>query len=83
MFTVASHFSSCCGVEHKSSTGQVSVLSLGYQKARKITEINYIYSLMLLALLSCSRCECMRDKNINQRLHKATLLKTLQVNYVE
>ncbi|XP_039992557.1 phospholipase B1, membrane-associated isoform X1 [Xiphias gladius] len=25
-----------------------------------------------------NKCECMKDKSINQRLHKATLLKTLQ-----
>lgn len=31
------------------------------------------------ALLFCSSCECMRDETIKQRLHKAILLKALQV----
>lgn len=37
------------------------------------------YTVMCFTFILSARCGCMRDEGTNQRLHKATLLKTLQV----
>lgn len=76
MFTGASCLGPCHSVGHTSSAGQVSVyicilLCCGVGDCKK--------HMMCFTFIFSARCGCMRDEGINQRLHKATLLKTLQV----